>query len=303
MEAAYRWGMQNFSLPTMILGAGLAGCAHAPSAAPANAPSALAAGATTTAVPDPRADPRSDATDRRPGVPSPDATARFLAAVRAGDLPAVQQLLGRDPALAGARTDRGTSALQVALFRIQDNHEDFYAPAENPILQAILAVHPALDPFETAAVGDPAALAALLAAEPALVTRVHAIGWTLLHFAAFGGNVGAVRLLLDHGAAIEQLATNKFANTPLHVALLTGDRATVQLLVERGANVEARYEGGTTPLHLAASLGRVDLLTLLLAHGAAIDARLNSGATALSLAVQGKHPEAAELLRRRGAQG
>jgi ankyrin repeat protein len=44
-------------------------------------------------------------------------------------------------------------------------------------------------------------------------------------------------------------------------------------------------------------------LTLLLAHGAAIDARLDSGATALSLTLQGKHQEAAELLRRRGARG
>src|SRR4051812_18621390 len=53
---------------------------------------------------------------------------------------------------------------------------------------------------------------------------VHAIGWTPLHFAAFGGNLAAVRLLLDHGAAIEQPAANKFANTPLHVALLTAAR-------------------------------------------------------------------------------
>jgi ankyrin repeat protein len=275
--------MQNFSLPAMLLSAGLAGCAHAPPTAPVSSPSLVhpAAGATPTA----------------------DAAGRFLAAVRAGDLPTVQQLLDRDPALAAARTERGTSAVKVALFRLQPNQEDFYAPASNGPLQAILAVHPALDPFETAAVGDPAVLAALVATDPALVARVHAIGWTPLHFAAFGGNTGAVRLLLDHGAAIEQLAVNKFANTPLLVALLTGDRSTVQLLIERGANLEASYEGGTRPLHLAAALGRVDLLTVLLAHGAAIDARMNDGATALSLAAHGKHPEAAELLRRRGAQG
>jgi ankyrin repeat protein len=238
-----------------------------------------------------------------PGTATETAS-KFLAAVRAGDLPTVQQLLASDPTLATARTERGMSALLVALFRIQDNQEDFYAPAKNSTLQAILAAHPALDPYETAAVGDATALAALIARDPALlVTRRPGSGWTLLHFAAFGGNVRAVRLLLDHGAAIEERADNKFANTPLHVALLTGDHATTQLLIERGANLEARYENGTAPLHLAASLGRVDLLTLLLDHGAAIDARMDDGATALSLAVKGKHLEAAELLRRRGAQG
>jgi ankyrin repeat protein len=285
--------MQSFSLSAAILAAGLAGCAHPPSAA---SPSAPATAATPSAHPGPNDRPAS-------ATPTSDAASRFLAAVRAGDLPAVQQQLAGDPALASARTERGTSALQVALFRIQDNQEDFYPPADNAILQAVLAAHPPLDPFETAAVGDPAALAALVAADPSLITRMHPLGWTVLHFAAFGGNAGAVRLLLDRGAAIELRAANKFANTPLHVALLTGDRATVQLLIERGADLAARYETGTTPLHLAAALGRVDLVSLLLAHGAAVDARLDSGETALSLAVHNKHPEAAALLRRHGARG
>jgi ankyrin repeat protein len=288
--------MQSFSLSAAILAAGLAGCAHPPSAA---SPSAPATAATPPARPASNDRPAAPAS----ATPASDAAGRFLAAVRAGDLPAVQQQLAGDPALASARTERGTSALQVALFRIQDNQEDFYPPAANPILQAVLAAHPALDPFETAAVGDPAALAALVAADPSLITRVHEIGWTVLHFAAFGGNASAVRLLLDHGAAIELRAANKFANTPLHVALLTGDHTTTQLLVERGANLAARYDGGTTPLHLAAALGRVDLVSLLLAHGAAIDARLDSGATALSLAVKNKHSEAAALLRQHGARG
>jgi len=285
--------MPNLWFPALILTTTVTGCAHGPTpptskvgAAPGAPPSAAANQATAAPLPAP---------------PDPTAAASFLAAVRAGDLAAVQQRLGRDPALTAARTEGGTSAVQVALFRIQDNQEDFYPPAANPILQAVLAAHPALDPYETAAVGDAAVLARLIGADPALVSRLHPIGWTVLHYAAFGGNAAAVRLLLDHGAALEQVAANKFGNTPLHVALLTGDHATVELLVERGANLEARYDGGTTPLHLAAALGRVDLLTVLLAHGAAIDARSDAGATALSIAIKSKRLDAAELLRRRGA--
>jgi ankyrin repeat protein len=268
----------RLSLLSLVVAAGLAGCAPGPAAPTAHAP--------------------------RPSghAPAPEAAGRFLDAVRRGDLATVQHLLDGDPGLAGSRTAEGRSAVQLALFRIQDNQEDLYPAADNPVLRAILAVHPALDPFETAAVGDPAALAALVAADPALVTRVHPIGWTALDFAAFGGNPGAVRLLLDRGAAIEQRARNKFANTPLHVALLTGDRATVALLIDRGADLAARYDGGITPLHLAASLGRVDLLALLLDHGAPINARSDAGATALAGARRGQRATAIELLRQRGAQ-
>jgi ankyrin repeat protein len=234
--------------------------------------------------------------------PTPRDCTPVFDAIKRGDAAAVSQQLAHSPACASATSPSGSSAVLLAMFRLQDNQEDFYPPASNTVLRAVLAAHPTLDGFETAALGDPAAVARSIA-DPDYVTRVHSIGWTALHFAAFAGNAAAVALLLDRGAALEQRAHNSFANTPLHVALLTGDLATVQLLVARGANLTARYDHGTTPLQQAAALGRVDLLTLLLDHGAPINDRSDAGSTALFFAVRGHHDAAAALLRQRGAEG
>src|SRR5436305_3711187 len=60
----------------------------------------------------------------------------FLKAVNSGDAAAVKSMLARDPALANARNDKGTSAVISALFI--NKGEGFLDPAKNEILQAIL---------------------------------------------------------------------------------------------------------------------------------------------------------------------
>ena len=54
-------------------------------------------------------------------------------------------------------------------------------------------------------------------------------------------------------------------------------------------------------MHEASLLGRIDLIQLLLDHGAEINSRSDSGRTPLGEAIRGKHAEAAELLRSKGA--
>jgi hypothetical protein len=113
---------------------------------------------------------------------------RFLETVKSGELGDVQRALARTPTLAAARAPTGRSAVLLALARAPDTRgkgQNFYLAADNPFLKAVLAAHPPLDPFETAAVGDAGALARLLTDDATLLTRVHKSGWTLLHFAAF----------------------------------------------------------------------------------------------------------------------
>ena len=80
-------------------------------------------------------------------------------------------------------------------------------------------------------------------------------GWTALHFAAQGGRVEAVRLLLCNGAEIDA-QSSKTGNTALMYAARDGNSGSeevVKLLLERGADINLRewQMGGHTALSLA----------------------------------------------------
>src|SRR5262245_1889875 len=78
----------------------------------------------------------------------------------------------------------------------------FMNPRQNEALASVLKTQPQLDFFEACAVGSVEQIAALLRADPKLVTGWHSLGWTGLHFAAFGGNLPAIKLLLEQSAAV-----------------------------------------------------------------------------------------------------
>src|SRR5437899_5833610 len=150
---------------------------------------------------------------------SADDVADFLKAVAGDDRPAVQSMLARDPALANAHRPNGIGAVTVALFINKGGA--FFDPVKNEMLQTILAHKPSLDLFETAALGMPTQLEAMLT-DAAALTRRTPFGWTLLHMAAFGGNAGTTELLIRKGCPIEARAESKFRNTPLQAATLSG---------------------------------------------------------------------------------
>lgn len=76
---------------------------------------------------------------------------------------------------------------------------------------------PQADELRTAATcGDTGGIRAILESRPRLVNSRDAFGWTPLHEAARIGSVGAVKLLLAHGADIR--ARNDDGQTPLDVA-------------------------------------------------------------------------------------
>lgn len=229
---------------------------------------------------------------------SADDAADFLKAVAGGDLPTVHSMLARDPALANAHSPKGNGAVTIALFINQG--EGFFDPAKNQVLQAILAQKPALDLFETAALGTPAQIEAMLT-DAAAINRRTPFGWTPLHMAAFGGNAGTTELLIRKGAAIEARAESKFRNTPLQTALLSGQYATARILLDHGADALVRQSKGATPMHEAALLGRQDLVQLLLDHGAEVNSVSDNGQTPLAEAMRGKHDELAAWLKSKGA--
>jgi ankyrin repeat protein len=122
--------------------------------------------------------------------------------------------------------------------------------------------------FDAAALGDTDRLAAILAADRALVEAWSADGFTALHFAAFLGGPDAVRLLLDAGADVGDVARNEMRVQPLHSAAANGNVESCRLLLEAGADPRARQQGDYTPMDEAVQEHNVELMELLRSYGA-----------------------------------
>ncbi|HEY2513229.1 MAG TPA: ankyrin repeat domain-containing protein [Polyangiaceae bacterium] len=270
-------------LPTAFLVlAGAAACASAPPPAPASPPPAAPA-------PPPSAPPDEATVDR------------FFEAVQGGKRDDVDHLLAASPALASASSRKGHSAFLVALFK--QVGEGFLKPQDNPVLASILAHAPQLDAVEAAGAGDQARVETELRRDPGYVRRVHPIGWTPLHFAAFCNAVAVGEALLAHGADVNARAQNDFQNTPLQVALLTGQEGMVRLLLLRGADVNVRQGEGFIALHEAAQSGDVALVKLLLDAGSEVSvAGGKKHLSPLDVAIEAKRDEVVALLRARGAK-
>jgi uncharacterized protein len=231
--------------------------------------------------------------------PAPTAVDVF-AAIAAGDAVRLEGLLAAHPALAGASTPDGRSAVLAALFTLDAGGEDFVRAEDNGLLRAVAAHRPPLDAFDAAAVGDAARLGALLDEDATRAGAFHpALGTTPLHLAAFAGRVETVELLLHRGAAVDAIARNRFRNTPLVLAVLGGQESTARALLARGADPRVPEKGGLTALHLAAAEGSVALVSLLLDRGADAHAKADDGSTPAMLATKRGHGDVAALLERR----
>src|SRR5438093_2426923 len=208
----------------------------------------------------------------------------------------VAAALSADPATTTAKRSEVTTALFALV-----NGEGFKDPKKNEALQEILARHPQLDIYETAAVGTAADFEAMLRDYPDAVKRPNSFGWTALHMSAFAGNVANTQLLIDKGADVNARAKSRFLNTPLQAALLTGQYETAKLLLEHGADPLVRQSKGFTPMHEAALLGRADIIDLLLAHGAEINSMADNGHTPMAEAIRGHHDDLAAIMKSKGA--
>ncbi|KAJ1484959.1 ankyrin repeat-containing domain protein [Baffinella frigidus] len=142
------------------------------------------------------------------------------------------------------------------------------------------------------------------------------LGQTPLHKAAFFGNAGVARVLVDAGADTE--ASDVYENeTPLHYASYFGHVAVVKVLIAAGAELEAARKHGWTALHFAAINGHPEVARALLVaganaqaadekqqtplHKAALFTHEEGGATALHAAAWIGDEAAARVLVRGGA--
>ena len=99
-------------------------------------------------------------------------------------------------------------------------------------------------------------------------------GSTALLFAARNGDIGSVRVLLTHGANVDDVAAS--GTSALVIAAHSGHEALGQFLLEQGSDPNAA-DAGYTALHAAVLRSEVELVRALLKHGADIDATVERG--------------------------
>lgn len=184
--------------------------------------------------------------------------------------------------------------------------------------------------LRAAELGDPATVAALLAAGTDVDCRDRG-GWTPLMHAAAHGDAESVRILIAHGAS-PFVTTRRDEQGPLILAARwnrvevvravlqfskridredsigwpalmwaahLGRTDVVAALLDAGADPNCRDSDHNTPLINAARRGHLATVKLLLAHGAKRQSATVNGDTAETLALRGGHAEVAALLKGR----
>lgn len=112
-----------------------------------------------------------------------------------------------------------------------------------------------------------------------------------LMIASLKGNTALVRKLVARDSDV-----NKTGWTPLHYAATGGHVDVIQLLLDENAYIDAESPNKTTPLMMAAKYGNLDAVKLLLESGADPRLRNQLGLTAIDFAHQGNRPDAAEAI-------
>jgi ankyrin repeat protein len=132
-----------------------------------------------------------------------------------------------------------------------------------------------LNVFEAAALGRTDRLRELLDEDPSLANAFGDDGFHPAGLAAFFGHVATTRLLLERGAAVDQLSRNEHIQTAvIHAAAASEgkDEATryelVELALEHGADPNLKQGGGFRAIDAARQNGNRRVEQLLLEHGA-----------------------------------
>ena len=218
----------------------------------------------------------------------------LLKAAQKNDLAKAQAILDRNPSLLRMHTPNGTLVLTATFYGAGD------------IVKLLLARTPedALNLYEAATVGNARRLKTILGQSRVRVNEAtKEEGFDPLGLAAFFGHAEAVKVLLDHGADVNQKPPSRFANTAVDAAV-SGDHAdVVRILLAARANPNVRSEANYTTLHKAAVHGNLEVVRMLLDHGADVHAIRDGGHTPLDDAVEKGHTAIADLLRARAAKG
>ena len=184
-----------------------------------------------------------------------DVVLDFFRAVRADNVGGVQRLIERgvDP---NQRDESGQTGLLIALRE------------PSPRVVEVLIASPKVNVEARNSKDESPLMIAALKGQQEVVKKligrdadVNKPGWAPLHYAATGGQVAVMKLLLDNYAFIDAQSPN--GTTPLMMAAMYGSTEAVKLLIDEGADLAMKNEQGMTALDFAKRAKRPDAVALL----------------------------------------
>ncbi|MCJ1268483.1 hypothetical protein MMC22_008371 [Lobaria immixta] len=132
--------------------------------------------------------------------------------------------------------------------------------------------------------------------------------FTLLHLAAYFGNLAWAKMLLNQYAS-DHISSRRFTSrkdnygrTPLFWAATRGHRDVVEFLLDHGARINSKDRSNLTALHIAVTGEYQDVVSLLLDRSARIEGKASYGDTPLIRAIQANSKDTIKLLLERGAR-
>ncbi|KAJ7747453.1 ankyrin repeat-containing domain protein [Mycena maculata] len=123
-----------------------------------------------------------------------------------------------------------------------------------------------------------------------------------LYAAAEAGNTETTLLLLQAGAD-PAVSGDRYKGQAFHAAAMEGHLAVMRLLLDHGAPIDDRFRwdcSSESVLHYACSLGHLEMMELLISRGAKLESIGHYG-TALGFAVHSFKIDAVKFLLRKGA--
>lgn len=179
----------------------------------------------------------------------------FFTATHRDEVKVVSSLLSRgfDPNTVNLN---GVPAILHAL--MQDSMQTFEVLAKHPKINVNVRNPHGESPLMLVCLKGDLRLAKLLVNRQADINHP---GWTPLHYAATGGHVPIIQMLLEESAYIDAESPN--GTTPLMMAARYGNGQAVQLLIDEGADIHHRNQLGLSALDFATQAARPDAIKII----------------------------------------
>ncbi|WP_264686029.1 MULTISPECIES: ankyrin repeat domain-containing protein [unclassified Wolbachia] len=136
-----------------------------------------------------------------------------------------------------------------------------------------------------------------LVSQGASLNAKYSNGMTVMHSAAYGGNLDIVKYFVADAKNSLEIKDNG-GRVPLHYAAYNGKLDVVKYFVDEGeVDVNLKDSDGQTALHMASGGGHLDVVGYLASKGADIKAKDKDGKTPLDIAIDRKHDSIVKYLK------